>query len=478
MQSYLGLDDVSYGHISQQGMELDDDRLDEALSHPCVLRALNTLKHTPSFHSHTLELISTLRRSEVTRRFLLALTRGYNGMPPIEMKAHDPQNYVGDMLAHVHRALSLECEISSSVVGKKEPGDLFDDNDDELAVTKSMSASNLLSHALSGVSRPLKARITQVVASLARRVDDDDLKDADEEEILRKNISELYSIAGLLIFYHSATLKVVKKLTNEDSYSDEKCVLVDVLVECLRETAKAFTASTKVYTALVDVFVDNEERNRIELVTSLIKSIVEVRNNSPGFDVDSSDGNDIIDVFSLRSLFETVFETVVQSCDTLEGVEMLLSTILFSRTSGLTSAQSQRWLDSIGTIESQIVDRLVEQETQKCLDECGLGYIASSFQKFENSELTSSISSYPGLDLETLKEGFKIFYASLYAPPLPSFDDIKDQKKRHAARTRAVVGVANFYKAIYTKVLEDEKGYGDISFIGHNPEQVKMLLSL
>lgn len=68
----------------------DADAMDEALQHSFVKRAVYTLRHVPAFYSHTLELIASSRRAEETRRFLLALTSGYAGMQPIEMKAHDP----------------------------------------------------------------------------------------------------------------------------------------------------------------------------------------------------------------------------------------------------------------------------------------------------------------------------------------------------------------------------------------------------
>ena len=43
------------------------------------------------------------------------------GMPrPIEMHAHDPMRYVGDMLAWIHQAVASESELMHNVIeGKK-----------------------------------------------------------------------------------------------------------------------------------------------------------------------------------------------------------------------------------------------------------------------------------------------------------------------------------------------------------------------
>jgi hypothetical protein len=55
-------------------------------------------------------MIATSRRIEVTRRFLLVLTAGHDGQAPLEMKAHDPVSYVGDMLAFCFQACSVEAD--------------------------------------------------------------------------------------------------------------------------------------------------------------------------------------------------------------------------------------------------------------------------------------------------------------------------------------------------------------------------------
>ena len=51
--------------------------------------------------------------------FMDALTRGGpGGLPrPIELHAHDPMRYVGDMLAWVHQAIAAEREFLESLFG-------------------------------------------------------------------------------------------------------------------------------------------------------------------------------------------------------------------------------------------------------------------------------------------------------------------------------------------------------------------------
>lgn len=55
-----------------------------------------------------LDVLASVRQATLLNAFLAALTRGGpSGLPrPIELHAHDPTRYVGDMLAWVHQVCS------------------------------------------------------------------------------------------------------------------------------------------------------------------------------------------------------------------------------------------------------------------------------------------------------------------------------------------------------------------------------------
>ena len=104
-------------------------------------------------------------------------------MHPIEMKAHDPVNYVGDMLAFLFRAMSVECDIARGLIDERtdaEDGvgggddetttaDVFNDEDTLATMAvKPMTSIEILLQAMSGVTRPLKSRVSQVFVT--RRV--------------------------------------------------------------------------------------------------------------------------------------------------------------------------------------------------------------------------------------------------------------------------------------------------------------------
>jgi len=74
--------------------------------------------------SESLTFLSETRQTTLLNAFLTALTRGGpTGLPrPIELHAHDPIRYVGDMLAWVHQAIAAEREFLESLFGLKHDG--------------------------------------------------------------------------------------------------------------------------------------------------------------------------------------------------------------------------------------------------------------------------------------------------------------------------------------------------------------------
>ncbi|KAG2178562.1 hypothetical protein INT44_001715 [Umbelopsis vinacea] len=145
-------------------------------------RATKALKHKPVLFQACLEDMANIRRNSVTRAFIDALTRGGpGGTPrPIELQAHDPIRYIGDMLAWVHQAAASEREILEGlfdVEGQRgystyrsvSQGDIKSsaDGSNNLAVDQHIdeTITGLLGRIMDGTCRPLKSRIEQVLIS-------------------------------------------------------------------------------------------------------------------------------------------------------------------------------------------------------------------------------------------------------------------------------------------------------------------------
>ena len=80
---------------------------------------------------------------------------------PIEMNAHDPRRYLGDMLAWVHQALASERELLISLFGQDNQSQTSGSHADSPSDVPSSSA--LLDKVLEGVCRPLKVSIHALI---------------------------------------------------------------------------------------------------------------------------------------------------------------------------------------------------------------------------------------------------------------------------------------------------------------------------
>jgi len=515
LQKYLHVHNHEHGASSGGDASMhpqDDDRLDEALSHPFVRRSLLTLKNVPAFYSHLLELIAQSRRSEETRRFLLALTSGYGGMPPIEMRAHDSVVYVGDMLAFCFRAFNVEADVARNLLkldpetveeGDEEKDEEPSNNDTQQAdgaaedtdyvAEQPITAVEMLVHSMGGISRPLKSRILQVISNLARRADDDDnesddgMDDLDEEGAEgRKKLCQLYEICGLLLFYASALDKAIMKVYRNASSStsfaaendkeiSEQNPLLTSIMECLDEATKAYGASLRVYGALLDQLNALTGDSEASLAHSMIVRVVDVRKASPGFVEDVKCPEKYQQTLSVDWSCEVLVEAALPSCRSLDDTVALKQAIAVARQGGLSELQGLALEDKIREQETTLIEQVVAKEANDVLDLCGLGPLIVAWDRFEGVKVDGMMmSSYPGLTPEEVAASMKEFYSSLYSPPIPSFENsIKDPTLRKVARAKIAKTVCDKYRDLYEAMQEDD-GY-DMSVFGHTPSQVGTL---
>lgn len=160
---------------------------------PTLQKALQLLKSNRSdLFDDTLNVLSQTRSAAISNMFIEALTRGTDtygsgkskeahsaSARPIELHAHDPIRYVGDILAWVHQAMASEREFLESLFGMKDSGrrvgaprpslstdlaafaapQLNDQPSDEARLR------SLLDKNLEACGRPLKIRIQQTIKS-------------------------------------------------------------------------------------------------------------------------------------------------------------------------------------------------------------------------------------------------------------------------------------------------------------------------
>ncbi|KAI0453958.1 oligomeric Golgi complex subunit 6 [Xylaria acuta] len=172
--------------------------------HSSVRRALRVLAERPSLFQSCLDFFAEAREQILSDSFYLALTgmsasgaKGHS-VKPIELAAHDPLRYVGDMLAWAHSATVSEREAlevlfvsdANEIAKGMQEGrenelwrlmaDVDDEGPPEFDAVKALN--QLVDRDVSGAARILRQRIEQVIQ-------------ANEETILA------YKLANLLGFY-------------------------------------------------------------------------------------------------------------------------------------------------------------------------------------------------------------------------------------------------------------------------------------
>ncbi|KAK1584731.1 oligomeric Golgi complex subunit 6 [Colletotrichum navitas] len=177
-----------------------------------IRRAIRVLAERPSLFQNCLDFFAEARERILSDAFHLALTGTTtsgvedHSIKPIEMAAHDPLRYVGDMLAWIHSATVSEREALEILFVSEgdeiarglqsgranELWQLLDEGDGETApVFDALKALNdLVDRDVSGATRILRQRIEQVIQS-------------NEETILA------YKLANVLGFYRFTFAKLL-----------------------------------------------------------------------------------------------------------------------------------------------------------------------------------------------------------------------------------------------------------------------------
>jgi hypothetical protein len=178
--------------------------LDNPQLNPSIRRAIRVLSERPSLFQNCLDFFADARQRNLSDSFQLALTGTSTGgredpsVKPIEIAAHDPLRYVGDMLAWIHSATVGEHE-ALEVLFVSDGGEIAQGlrsgkatdiwqyiegdsgaADDDFNALKALN--DLVDRDISLAARTLRQRVEQVIQS-------------NEDTILA------YKIATLLGFY-------------------------------------------------------------------------------------------------------------------------------------------------------------------------------------------------------------------------------------------------------------------------------------
>ncbi|KAG8970571.1 Golgi transport complex subunit 6 [Tulasnella sp. 419] len=134
---------------------------------PIMREAVKRLRQRPELLNESLKVLIEVRQNTLLNSFIDALTRGGpGGLPrPIELHAHDPTRYVGDMLAWIHQAVAGEREYLESLFDVRGDGRMVGSVRVSKTTEEEGYITQLMDSDLVKLCTPLRVRVQQTIRS-------------------------------------------------------------------------------------------------------------------------------------------------------------------------------------------------------------------------------------------------------------------------------------------------------------------------
>ncbi|KAI5656562.1 hypothetical protein M9H77_25355 [Catharanthus roseus] len=461
------------------------------------------LKERPVLFKYCAEEVANMRHNALFRKFISALTRGGpGGLPrPIEVHAHDPLRYVGDMLGWLHQALASERELVLALLdpdaetGTAMPELLKDSNTD--SGKSEADLTFVLDRIFEGVCRPFKVRVEQVLQS-------------------QPNLIISYKLNNTLEFY-SHTISDL--LGRETALCNTLWVLKDAAQKTFFDMLK--TRGEKLLRYPPPVAVDLSPPLAVREGVSLLCEIIETH-DSMMFPASGKkpDFHPVISAF---------LDPIIQMCEQAAEAHKSKGAIHSSRRNRMSSDPSQLRKSSIDAIldnnsssplsqtnetpakiflinclcaiqqpllrhdiaseyvkklgemiETQI-HGLVEKEVDTILRRCGLSNKMSYFRNDAAAVSTEPLAELEDTAPASLSDGLKAFFGLILGSEnaLPEFEQMQVPRLRSEATVQVARTLAEVYELIYKAVMDPANRYPDPkSLARHPPDQIRTILGI
>ncbi|XP_050238959.1 conserved oligomeric Golgi complex subunit 6 [Mercurialis annua] len=467
--------------------------------------AVGCLKERPVLFKYCAEEVANMRHNALFRRFISALTRGGpGGMPrPIEVHAHDPLRYVGDMLGWLHQALASERELVLVLFDPDAAPDtgssgnrLFNGSDNGSGKLESDLAS-ILDRIFEGVCRPFKVRVEQVLQS-------------------QPSLIVAYKLSNTLEFY-SYTMSDL--LGRDTALCNTIWLLKEAAQRTFFDILKSRGERLLRYPPLVAVDLSPPEAVRegvsilLEIIETHNRMMVLASEKKPDFD----------------SVISATLDPIIQMCEQAaeahkskgvahssrrrtsldpgqinrSSVDALLSNSNSSPSSQNSETPSKIFLinclcaiqqplyrhdiaaDYVKKLERMVENHmhaLVGKEVDAILTRCGLSNKMPHFQKSVSNEAGDTpLAQIEDTSPASLSESLRAFFGLILGSEssLPEFEQMQVPKLRSEACLMLARSLAEAYELIYAAIMDPKNGYIEPkSLARHPPDQIQTILGI
>ncbi|CAG9822334.1 unnamed protein product [Phaedon cochleariae] len=401
-----------------------------------ITQAMARLQDRPVLFRYVIDEYNVCRRSKVTEDFINALTRGGpSGNPaPIEMRAHDSQIYVTDMLVWLNKAIVME----------KHNLQLLMKHCDKVDV------DNMVREALTviceGLCQPLKMRVEKILN-------------------VPSQAPVLYSIVNLLRYYR----KCISKVVNEGLVRETLANL-----QSLCENNFFGTLQQQVANKLVKVEAPPRDLSPTLAVTNLLavlRDMLSTANMSEGREEDMAK----ITTCIMDPLLRAVNEQAARLPPTDMAVYMLNCIYEIYTCLELFEFMEER-LERLAAQSDAQIDTLTSEQVSSLVANLNVGPIYTILQERNHGPL----SELPGMEPSNLRSFLeKMCHLTTHpdALLLQQTNLLSSSKHKRVVQKRAFEVLLAIYRQVHVAVHDPSNGYDSPQLIFDKaPEELEKAL--
>ncbi|XP_058191488.1 conserved oligomeric Golgi complex subunit 6 [Rhododendron vialii] len=467
--------------------------------------AVRCLKERPVLFKYCAEEVANMRHNALFRRFISALTRGGpGGLPrPIEVHAHDPLRYVGDMLGWLHQALASEREL---VLVLLDPDAVVDTGPTARRFSKTLETESgktetdlmfVLDRIFEGVCRPFKVRVEQVLQS-------------------QPSIMISYKLTYTLEFY---SYTISDLLGRETALCNTLWALKDAAQKTFFDILKTRGEKLLRYPPLVSV-----DLSPPPAVREGVSVLLEIIQNHDSMMVPASGKKPVFDPV-IAALLDPIIQMCEQAAEahkskgaiqlsrrsrtssdpgqlTKSSVDAILSNNGSAATSQTNETPSKiflinclcaiqqpllrhevasEYVKKLGTMIDNQMNGLVDKEVDAILRRCDLLNKMPRFLNSLNGQEKIPLAEREETSPSALSECLKAFFGLILGSEssLPEFEQIQVPQLRSETCTQVAKSLAEAYELIYKAIMDPENQYPDPkSLARHPPDQIRTILGI
>ncbi|KAI4597827.1 Golgi transport complex subunit 6 [Pestalotiopsis sp. 9143b] len=393
-----------------------------------VRRALRVLAERPSLFQNCLDFFAEAREQILSDAFYLALTgtstsgREDHSVKPIDLVAHDPLRYVGDMLAWIHSATVSEREAleilfvsegNEIAKGLQEGREnelwrLMADETDASPEFDAVKALNeLVDRDVSGAARVLRQRVEQVIQT-------------NEDTILA------YKLANLLSFYRFTFSKLL----------GSQSILLEFLTNVETEALRQFRSLMRDHIATLqgDFQHTPSDLGPPDFLQEALKQLIAIMKT---YDASLASSGDREAEF--QPILSESFDPFVSGCEnmskTIAGQSsyiFLINCLLAAKAALEPFDFTKKRVETLQSTVEEYADKLTDSQYTYLKTESGLGPLLDTLGFLDRSEVdVAKIRTIEALqpgDLTAASQGLDDFLPSALMDATENLRHLQDSK--------------------------------------------------